>query len=118
NDDLENGTLDANYYQHIPYLEQTVEDTGYDLDYIDGIHIEPMGVYSKDIKSIDDIPEGTEVILRNSVADQGRILTLFEQEGLMELDDLIKKMNTTIDDITENTKNLQFTHDYVKALLL
>ncbi|HLR79893.1 MAG TPA: MetQ/NlpA family ABC transporter substrate-binding protein [Bacillota bacterium] len=117
NDDLENGTLDANYYQHIPYLEQTVEDTGYDLDYIDGIHIEPMGVYSKDIKSIDDIPEGTEVILSNSVADHGRILALFEQEGLIELDDSIEKMDATLDDITENPKNLQFSPDYEPALL-
>src|SRR5699024_170287 len=47
NDDLDNGTLDANYFQHIPYLEQTVEDTGYELTHIGGVHIEPMGVYSK-----------------------------------------------------------------------
>src|SRR5699024_1357642 len=117
NDDLENGTLDANYYQHIPYLEQTVEDTGYDLDYIDGIHIEPMGVYSKDIKSIDNIPEGTEVILGYSVANDGSILVIFEQEELMELDDSIKKMGATLDDIMEKPKNIQFSYDYDTALL-
>lgn len=47
NEDLESGALDANFFQHIPFLEQTVADTGYDLEYIDGIHIEPMGVYSQ-----------------------------------------------------------------------
>src|SRR5699024_5653644 len=117
NDDLENGTLDANYYQHIPYLEQTVEDTGYDLDYIDGIHIEPMGVYSKTINSIDDIKEGTEVLLSNSVADHGRILSLFEKEGVITLDEDVNEDSATIDDITDKPKDLTFIPDYDPAFL-
>ncbi|HEX6593387.1 MAG TPA: MetQ/NlpA family ABC transporter substrate-binding protein [Bacillota bacterium] len=117
NDDLANGEIDANYFQHIPFLEQTIEDTGYEIDYIDGIHIEPMGVYSKDIKSIDDIAEGTEVILSNSVADHGRILTLFESEGLIKLDESVNKAKATIDDIIENPKQLKFSPDYEPALL-
>src|SRR5699024_6228839 len=79
NDDLSSGELDANYFQHIPYLEETVEDTGYDLDYIGKIHIEPMGVYSRDITNVDEIEDGTEVILSNSVSDHGRVLSLFEE---------------------------------------
>src|SRR5690606_15305252 len=82
NDDSASGELDANYFQHIPYLEQTIADTGYDLDYIDGIHVEPIGVYSKGVTSLEDIPEGTEVLLSNSVPDHGRILGLFEEVGL------------------------------------
>lgn len=118
NDDLANGDLDGNYFQHIPYLEQTVEDTGYDLDYIDAIHVEPMGVYSQNITGIDDIPEGTEVILSNSVADHGRILALFEEQGLITLDEDVDDIESaTLDDIVENPKNLTFSPDYEPAFL-
>ncbi|GIO28659.1 MetQ/NlpA family ABC transporter substrate-binding protein [Ornithinibacillus bavariensis] len=117
NDDLENGTLDANFFQHIPYLKDTVEKTGYDLDYVAGIHIEPMGVYSKGISNIDDIPNGTEVLLSNSVPDHGRILTLFEANGLIKLDENVDKSKATIDDIVENPKELKFSPDYAAELL-
>jgi D-methionine transport system substrate-binding protein len=50
------------YFQHTPYLEQTVEDTGYDLTHIGGIHIGPMGIYSQNIKDINDIPKDTEIM--------------------------------------------------------
>ncbi|WP_163971576.1 MetQ/NlpA family ABC transporter substrate-binding protein [Oceanobacillus halotolerans] len=117
NDDLANGDLDANYFQHIPFLNQTIDDTGYDLDYIGGIHIEPIGVYSQTIESVDAIPEGTEVLLSNSVPDHGRILSLFEEEGLLVLDESVKKSEATIDDIVENPKNLTFSPDYDPAIL-
>jgi len=117
NDDLANGDLDANFFQHIPHLEQTVEDTGYELDYIAPIHIEPMGVYSKGIKDIDSIPDGTEVILSNSVADHGRVLALFANEGLITLDEDADEENATFDDIVDNPKNLVFSPDYEAAFL-
>lgn len=117
NDDLASGKLDANYFQHIPFLKQTISDTGNELDYIDGIHIEPIGVYSKGIKSVDKIPDGTEVILSNSVPDHGRVLTLFEKQGLIKLDESVEKSAATIDDIVENPKNLKFTPKYEAAML-
>lgn len=117
NDDLANGDLDANYFQHIPYLETAIKNTGYDLDYIDGIHIEPMGIYSKDIASIDDIKDGTEVILSRSVADHGRVLALFEKEGLIKLDDSVEKVDATVKDIVDNPKNLTFSADVDAAML-
>lgn len=117
NDDLASGELDANYFQHIPFLEQTIADTGYDLTHIGGIHIEPMGVYSKGIEDVDSIPEGTEVILSNSVSDHGRILGLFQSEGLITLDDSADVASATIDDIVENPLNLQFTPEYDPAFL-
>src|SRR5699024_10608080 len=86
NADLAAGVLDDNYFQHMPYLEQTTEDTGYDLTHIGAIHLEPMGVYSQEFENVDDIPDGTEVVMSNSVADHGRILGLFEEEGLITLD--------------------------------
>src|SRR5699024_3429072 len=87
NDDLASGEIDGNYFQHIPFLEQTIEDTGYELTDIGGVHIEPMGVYSKSIENVDAIPDGTEVVLSNSVAEHGRILKLFEDEGLITLNE-------------------------------
>lgn len=117
NDDLANGDLDANYFQHIPFLETTIEDTGYDLDYIDGIHIEPMGIYSKDIANIDDVEDGTEVILSRSVADHGRVLALFEKEGLIKLNDDVEKVDATVEDIADNPKNLTFSADVDAATL-
>jgi len=117
NDDLANGTLDANYFQHTPFLEQTIADTGYEIESIGGIHVEPMGVYSQNIESVDDIPEGAEVILSNSVADHGRILTLFENEGLIKLDENVEKSEATIEDIVDNPLNLKFAPDFDPAFL-
>lgn len=117
NEDLEAGTLDANYFQHIPFLEETVENTGYDLDYIDGIHVEPMGVYSQDILTLDDIEDGTEVIISRSIPDHGRILALFEQQGLITLDEEVEKATATLDDIVDNPKNLTFSADVDPGLL-
>lgn len=117
NDDLASGELDANYFQHIPYLEQTIADTGYELTHIGGIHIEPMGAYSKTFADIDSIPEGTEVILSNSVSDHGRVLGLFQSAGLITLADGVEVAAATIDDIADNPKNLTFTPDYEPAFL-
>lgn len=111
NDDLENGTLDANFFQHQPYLDQTVEDAGYEIESIGGVHVEPIGVYSQGIESIEDIPEGTEVVLSNSVSDQGRILSLFEANELITLDESVDKVAATIDDIVDNPKDLSFHPD-------
>lgn len=117
NDDLASGDLDANYFQHIPYLNQTIKDTGYEIESIGGIHVEPMGVYSQTIESVEEIPEGTEVILSNSIAEHGRILSLFEQQGLITLDEEVEKSAATIDDIAENPKNLSFSPDTEPAFL-
>ena len=108
NDDLAEGRLDANYFQHIPFFHETVNNTGYDLAIVDGIHINPMGVYSKNIKSIDDIQDGQEVIISRSIPDHGRILSLFEAQGLIKLDENVTKSEATIEDIVENPKNLHF----------
>src|SRR5699024_11145395 len=69
NDDLAEGVLDAIYFQHIPYLEQTIEDTGYVLTHIGAIHLEPMGVYSQEFESVDNIQVGPGGVVSISVAD-------------------------------------------------
>ncbi|KGR91638.1 methionine ABC transporter substrate-binding protein [Ureibacillus massiliensis 4400831 = CIP 108448 = CCUG 49529] len=108
NQDLESGEIDANYFQHIPYLENQIAENGYDFVNAGSIHIEPIGIYSKKYKSLDELPDGAEIIISNSVSDRGRILAMLETEGLIKLRDDIEKTAATVDDIVENPKNLVF----------
>lgn len=107
NKDLDSGDLDANYFQHIPYLEQQIKDNGYDFVNAGGIHIEPIGIYSKKYKKLDQLPKGATILISNSVADQGRILTLLEAKGLITLKEGIDKASAEIKDIAKNPKKLK-----------
>ncbi|RNC98277.1 MetQ/NlpA family ABC transporter substrate-binding protein [Lysinibacillus halotolerans] len=118
NQDLESGGLDANYFQHIPYLETEIKDKGYDFVNAGGIHIEPIGIYSQKYKSLDELPEGATIIISNSVGDQGRILTLLEAKGLIKLDENVDKAVATVDDIVENPKNLTIDNSSAPEMLV
>ncbi|MFC3886671.1 MetQ/NlpA family ABC transporter substrate-binding protein [Bacillus songklensis] len=109
--------LDANYFQHIPYLESQKKENGYDFVNAGGIHIEPIGVYSKKYKSLEELPKGAKVIMSNSVADHGRILSMLEEKGLIKLKEGVDKTKATVSDIAENPKNLQFEADVEAGLL-
>ncbi|MBU5595619.1 MetQ/NlpA family ABC transporter substrate-binding protein [Amphibacillus sp. MSJ-3] len=111
NEDLSRGELDANFFQHIPFFEAAIDEKGYDIVNLGGVHIEPIGVYSKGIASVDDIKEGTEVIISRNVPDHGRILSLFEANGLITLDENVTKSVATVDDIIDNPLNLTFSPD-------
>ncbi|WP_050180171.1 MetQ/NlpA family ABC transporter substrate-binding protein [Domibacillus robiginosus] len=114
---LEEGDLDANYFQHIPYLEAQKKEHGYDFVNAGGIHIEPIGVYSQKYKSLDELPDGATILMSSSVADHGRILTMLEKEGLITLKEGVVKEEATIEDIAENKKNFKFDYQYEAALL-
>ena len=114
---LESKEIDANYFQHIPYLEQQIKENGYDFVNAGAIHIEPMAVFSKKYKSLDELPDGATVIFSNSVAEHGRVLSLLEKGGLIKLKDGIDKTAATVEDIVENAKNIKFKADYEPALL-
>ena len=118
NQDLESGDLDANYFQHIPYLEQQIADHGYDFVSAGGIHVEPMGIYSSKHDSIKDIPENGTIIISNSVADHGRVLALLEAQGLIKLKEGIVKSKATLEDIVENPKNLKIDADSNPEILV
>jgi D-methionine transport system substrate-binding protein len=109
--------IDANYFQHIPYLESQKKEHGYDFVNAGGIHIEPIGVYSKKHKSLEELPEGAKIIMSNSVADHGRILSMLEEKGLIKLKEGVDKTKATIDDIVENPKKLVFEADVEAGLL-
>lgn len=117
NQALDSGDLDANYFQHIPYFENQIKENGYDFANAGGIHIEPIGIYSKKYKSLKDLPEKAKVIISNSVADHGRVLSLLEKEGLIKLKEGVDKTTATLDDIVENPRNLEFDTEYAAELL-
>ncbi|NLC96927.1 MAG: methionine ABC transporter substrate-binding protein [Erysipelotrichaceae bacterium] len=105
---LDSGEVDANYFQHVPFFDGEVESNGYKISNVAGIHIEPFGFYSNTIKSIEDLEDNSKVVISNSIADHGRILTILEKAGLIKLADGVDALNATTSDIVENSKNLQF----------
>jgi D-methionine transport system substrate-binding protein len=117
NQALDSGELDANYFQHIPYLNAQMAEHGYEFANAGGIHIEPIGVYSQKYKSLDELPDGAHIIVSSSVADHGRILTMLEKQGLITLKEGVEKTTATVEDIVDNPKNLVFDAEYEASLL-
>ncbi|WP_307892435.1 methionine ABC transporter substrate-binding lipoprotein MetQ [Bacillus swezeyi] len=104
--------LDANYFQHVPYLEQEIkENKDYDLVNVGAVHLEPFGIYSKKYKSLNDLPDGATIIMSNNAAEQGRMLAMLEKAGLIKLKSGIDKVDATVKDITENKKNLNIKNN-------
>lgn len=108
NRSLNDGDVDANFFQHLPFFEKDVKDNNYKLVNAGGVHIEPFGFYSKQIKNIKELKENDVVVISNSVADHGRILAILDQAGVIELDDKVKIQDATIEDIKSNPLNLEF----------
>lgn len=106
---LESGDLDANYFQHKPYLDSFTEERNIEnLEVLGYVHIEPMALYSEKYKSVDEIEDGSEIIIPNDPSNGARALILLEDAGLIKLEDK-KNLNSTEKDIKENPKNLKFT---------
>lgn len=104
NTGLEEGSLDANYFQHVPYLEETNKEKGYKLTYTVKVHLEPMGLYSDKVKNIEDIKEGATIAIPNDATNGSRALKLLEDNGLIKLKD---GEILSVKDITENSKNIE-----------
>ncbi len=100
--------LDANYFQHIPYLESFSNDHNLDLTYTAKVHIEPMGIYSEKIKDISELEDGAEIAIPNDPTNGGRALILLEQAGLLKIKEGVG-ITATVYDIVENPKNLKIT---------
>ncbi|ADQ15450.1 MetQ/NlpA family ABC transporter substrate-binding protein [Halanaerobium hydrogeniformans] len=104
---LDDGSIDANYFQHIPYLEQFNADRGLDLVPVARIHVEPIALYSDKYDSLEDIPEGASIAVPNDPSNEGRALILLHNSGVITLDDP-ENLNATPIDIIDNPKNLRF----------
>lgn len=103
----EEGDVDANYFQHKPYLDNFNAEQGTHLVSVEPVHYEPMGIFSHKVSSLDDLQDGALVAVPNDATNEARALLLLAQEGLIEVKDP-SDINTTVNDITSNPKNLQF----------
>lgn len=115
---LEEKEIDANYFQHIPFFDLTVKESGYD-DFVNkgAVHIELMALYSQRIKDIKDLKDGATIITSNSESDWGRIITMLQDEGLVKVKEGTDLTTATFDDIVENPKKLKFNHEVNPELL-
>ncbi|MNO40365.1 D-methionine-binding lipoprotein MetQ precursor [compost metagenome] len=103
---LSEKNLDANFFQHQPYLDDQNQKNGSDLVSVTAVHVEPFGAYSKKIKSIDELADGAKVAIPNDATNGGRALILLAKNGLIKLKD-DTNITSTQADITENKKNLK-----------
>ncbi|HJA41042.1 MAG TPA: MetQ/NlpA family ABC transporter substrate-binding protein [Firmicutes bacterium] len=106
NQALAEGTIDANFFQHIQYMEQFEAERNVDFDILTRVHIEPMGIYSEKLNRLDDLKDGAQVSIPNDATNGGRALLLLQTAGLIQLKDDVGNA-ATVRDITENPKNLK-----------
>lgn len=107
NTGLAEGSLDANYFQHQPFLDDFNAENGTDLISAGSIHYEPFGIYAGKTTSLDELPDGAVIAVPNNVTNEARALLLLEQEGVLKLKDGVG-IKATVADIVENPKNIEF----------
>ena len=99
--------LDANFFQHQPYLDEFNKAKGTELVSVAGVHLEPLGAYSSKIKTLAELPSGATVVIPNDATNGGRALLLLNKAGVIKLKDG-GNILSTVKDIAENSKNLKF----------
>ena len=117
---LQDGTLDANYFQHRPYLNSFNESNGTDLVSAGLIHYEPFGIYSYSVEALEDLAEGAAIIVPDDDSNQTRALLLLQQEGIIELpeDASVESGVTILDIVNDNGYQIQAVQaDAVPSLL-
>jgi D-methionine transport system substrate-binding protein len=103
---LNDGQIDANFFQHVPYMEDFASERGLDLAAVADVHIEPLGVYSDKVESLDAVENGAVVAIPNDATNGGRALQLLAANGLITLAEGVGT-SATVRDITANPKELQ-----------
>ena len=106
NEVVESGEFDANYFQHIPYLDQFNEEKGTHLVNAGGIHYEPFGIYPGTKDSLDDLADGDSIAVPNDTTNEARALLLLQDNGIITLKDGAG-LNATVKDIEENPHNVE-----------
>lgn len=104
---LADGEVDANFFQHLPFLEEQIKQFNYPLNVLAKIEIEPMGLYSKKVKAIDQLKNGATVGIPNDPTNEARALQLLQSQGLIQLDRQNNSQATVLN-IVDNPKHLKF----------
>ncbi len=107
NTGLVEGSLDANFFQHQPYLDDFNSENKTDLVSIGSVHYEPFGIYAGKTTDLAELPDGAVVAVPNNVTNEARALLLLEQEGILTLKEDVG-IKATVNDIVENPKNITF----------
>lgn len=103
---LNDKNLDANFFQHEPYLDTEIANKGYEIVSIGKVHVEPMGVYSKNIKNLDELKDGDSISIPNDESNGGRALLLLAKYNVITLKEGVSL--PSVKDITSNPKNIKF----------
>lgn len=106
NEALSSKDIDANFFQHIPYLTKFASDRHLSIKPFIAVHIEPMGIYSKTFKNLNDLKEGAKIGIPNDPTNGGRALMLLSQKGLIVLNQN-KTFDVTVADIKDNGKSVK-----------
>ena len=105
NSALKDGDIDANFFQHLPYLKEASSSKGYKFNHGTGVHIEPYGIYSKKIKDLKKLPKNAQVAITDDPSNQARALELLAKNGIITLP---KDKKATIYNVEKNPKNITF----------
>lgn len=106
---LNEGEVQANFFQHKPFLEEQIKEKGYELTPYEGVEIEPLGVYSKTLKDLSALASGAEVAIPNDPTNRGRALALLADNDVITLKDGIEPTSATPKDVADNPKKLTFS---------
>ena len=106
NEALERGELDANAFQHQPYLDNQIKQHGYHITRVGYTGVWPIGLYTKKYKSVAEIPEGAVIGVPNDPSNEGRALRVLQNEGLIKLKDDTGIL-ATVADVTDNPKKIE-----------
>ncbi len=112
---LEEGELDANYFQHIAYMNDFNEERGTHLVNVGGIHYEPLGIYPGQTSSIAELADGAKIAVPNDGTNEARALMLLETQGLLKLKEGVG-LSATKMDIAENPHNYEIVEMEAKLL--
>ncbi|MDH6139752.1 D-methionine transport system substrate-binding protein [Kitasatospora sp. GP30] len=104
---VQDGSADANFFQHVPYLTDFNKTHGTDIVPVEAVHLEPLGVYSKKVKKVADLADGAPVAVPNDATNEGRALKLLADNQVITLKDGVGT-GATIHDVTGNPKHLKF----------
>ena len=107
NEAVESGEIEANFYQHIPYMESFNDERGYHLVDVVGTHVEPLALYSKKVSDYNDLADGAIIAIPNDPTNEGRSLLLLKSAGLITLDEKAG-LTAVPSDVVGNPKNFKF----------
>jgi D-methionine transport system substrate-binding protein len=117
NTNVEEGELDANYFQHVPYLDYFNENNGTHIVSVLAVHFEPLGLYPGKTATLAEIQDGAKIAIPNDATNEARALALLESLGLITVDPA-KTAEATILDITSNPHNIEFIEIVAENLVV